>query len=80
MPYLRNADLPDSIRFRLPNHAQDIYREAFNNAWDRYGKDEPLRREEISHRVAWSAVKKKYRKVGDAWVARQYLQSAFDAY
>jgi cation transport regulator len=27
-----------------------------------------LRREEIAHRVAWSAVKKSYHKVGDEWV------------
>jgi cation transport regulator len=79
MPYLTNADLPDSIRFRLPEHAQDIYREAFNSAWDRYGEREPHRREEIAHRVAWSAVKKKYRRIGDAWIARECLRSAFDA-
>jgi cation transport regulator len=79
MPYPSNADLPDGIRFRLPGHAQDIYREAFNNAWDRYGRREPYRREEIAHCVAWSAVKKKYRKVGDTWIAREHLKSALDA-
>jgi len=57
MPYDRKSDLPDSVRNTLPSHAQDIYKEAFNSAWDEYGHDE-----ERSHRVAWGAVKKKYRK------------------
>jgi cation transport regulator len=70
MPYMTNADLPPALRTRLPEHAQDIYRSAFNNAWDRYGERDPDRREEIAHRIAWSAVKKRYRKVGDAWVPR----------
>jgi cation transport regulator len=70
MPYLTNADLPASLRRRLPEHAQDIYRSAFNNAWDRYGDSDPGRREEIAHRVAWSAVKKRYHKVDDVWLPR----------
>ncbi|MDL2357530.1 MAG: ChaB family protein [Pseudomonadota bacterium] len=56
MPYATIAELPDSVRENLPTHAQEIYKEAFNHAWDEYG------REENAHRVAWSAVKKKYRK------------------
>ena len=60
MPYASNDDLPASTR----NHAQDIFREAFNHAWRTYGAREPQRREEIAHRVAWAAVKKRYRKVG----------------
>jgi cation transport regulator ChaB len=28
------------------------------------------RREEIAHRVAWAAVKRRYRKRGDAWVPK----------
>ncbi|KEI34658.1 putative cation transport regulator [Francisella sp. W12-1067] len=47
-------------------HAQEIYKEAFNNAWDEY-KDESKRRtdedrETVSHQVAWTAVKQKYYK------------------
>jgi cation transport regulator len=52
----------------LPQRAQDIFRAAFNNAWRTYGTREPYRREEVAHRVAWAAVKKSYRKVGDEWV------------
>ena len=68
MPYLSNDELPFAIRGHLPEHAQDIFREAFNNAWRTYGTREPHRREEIAHRVAWAAVKKCYRKVGSDWV------------
>jgi len=57
MPYKELSDLPNSVREHLPKHAQEIYQAAFNNAWDEYGHDE-----ERAHRVAWSAVKKKYEK------------------
>jgi cation transport regulator len=68
MPYARNSDLPERVRKNLPLHAQDIFRSAFNAAWEQYaGHGEP-RREEIAHRVAWSAVKKRYRKAGAEWV------------
>jgi cation transport regulator len=33
MPYATNHDLPLPVRGHLPLHAQDIYREAFNNAF-----------------------------------------------
>jgi ChaB len=33
MPYPTNADLPPSVRSHLPEHAQEIYREAFNHAF-----------------------------------------------
>ncbi len=66
MPYATNDDLPPSVRNHLPPHAQDIYREAFNHAWQQYAGDP--RGEEIPHRVAWAAVKRSYRKRGDTWV------------
>lgn len=68
MPYASNDDLPLSIRSHLPPHAQDIFRATFNNAWQRYGERHPARREEIAHRIAWSAVKRRYLKVGATWV------------
>lgn len=71
MPYASNADLPPSVRKHLPDHAQDIFRSAFNHAWETYGRSSPERVEEIAHRVAWAAVKKRYRKVADAWVLRE---------
>jgi len=66
MPYATNEDLPPSVRHHLPPHAQDIYREAFNHAWQQY-RASP-RHEEIAHRVAWAAVKRQYRKAGTMWV------------
>jgi cation transport regulator len=68
MPYPTNAHLPPGVRRHLPEAAQDIFREAFNHAWATYA-DSP-RREEIAHRVAWAAVKKRYEKAGDMWVPR----------
>jgi cation transport regulator len=65
MPYRMNEDLPPSVRDHLPPHAQDIYREAFNHAWTRYGGDEAT-----PHRIAWAAVKRGYRKAGNDWVRR----------
>lgn len=74
MPYDRNADLPKSVRDNLPQHAQTIYRKAFNSAWDQYSDPEERRgsasREETAHRVAWAAVKESYRKEGDRWVKK----------
>jgi len=71
VPYASNDDLPLSVRRHLPLHAQDIFRAAFNNAWQTYGAKEPWRREEVAHRVAWAAVKKRYRKAGDDWIERE---------
>lgn len=66
MPYKNNNELPDSVTDNLPEHAQDIYREAFNSAWEQYKDPEDRRgdasREETAHKVAWSAVKKEYEK------------------
>lgn len=57
MPYKKKSDLPAAVRDHLPSHAEDIYKEAFNSAYEQYGHDE-----ERAHRVAWGAVKKKYHK------------------
>lgn len=69
MPYERRSDLPESVREHLPEHAQDIYKEAFNSAWDQYKDPDDRRgdasREETAHKVAWAAVKEQYEKGGD---------------
>jgi len=66
MPYDKLSDLPDSVKNNLPKHAQEIYQAAFNSAWEQYKDPKERRddasREEVSHRVAWSAVEKKYEK------------------
>jgi cation transport regulator len=64
MPYKNRSELPDSVKDNLPDHAQGIYKEAFNSAWEQYDHDE-----ERSHRVAWGAVKESYHKNDDGkWV------------
>ena len=57
MPYANRGELPDSVKDNLPAHAQDIYKEAFNSAWEQYDHEESR-----AHRVAWGAVEKKYHK------------------
>lgn len=75
MPYQKITELPDSVKDNLPHHAQEIYKEAYNSAWDQY-KDPAERRgdatrEETAHRVAWAAVKQKYEKNDQGnWVAK----------
>ncbi len=66
MPYSDLSNLPDSVKDHLPKRAQELYMEAYNNAWEQY-KDPSKRRgnsshEETAHRVAWTAVKKQYQK------------------
>lgn len=67
MPYDKNSDLPGDVKDALPEHAQDIYREAYNSAYDEYKDKEDRQggrsREETAHAVAWSAVKSKYERV-----------------
>lgn len=74
MPYDANQDLPDGVKNHLSSHAQTIYREAFNRAWDKYrhplNRQKGRTREETARRVAWAAVKEKYEKQGDRWVIK----------
>ena len=72
--YKNNNELPENVNENLPGHAQDIYREAFNSAWDQYDEPDERKggrsREETSHAVAWSAVKNKYKKEGNDWTEK----------
>lgn len=68
MPYRVNADLPPRVRSHLPEHAQDIYREAFNHANAAHAGE--LKREKRAHMIAWAAVKRSYVKANDEWVPR----------
>jgi cation transport regulator len=71
MPYQSLSALPDSVRKKLPRHAQEIYLAAFNRAWDEYSDPGDRRgkvsREETAHKVAWAAVKQQYENTGDRW-------------
>ncbi len=72
MPYTTEKELPKRVQDALPEEAEHIFKEAYNNAL-KYYKDPKKRRgnatlEETANRIAWSAVKKKYRKEGEKWV------------
>jgi cation transport regulator len=67
LPYEDTTDLPESVRNSLPQHAQEIFKEAFNNAWDEYkdpdDRNGNVSQEETAFKVAWAAVKRRYHKV-----------------
>jgi cation transport regulator len=60
----------------LPTHAKHIYKMAHKNALKQYKSPAKRRggkrqsKEQVAHKVAWSAVKKKYEKEGDSWVPK----------
>lgn len=63
MPYAKNTQLPAPVRHSLPSRAQTMFRKAFNSSFRKYG--------EISaFKIAWSAVKKEFKKKGDKWITR----------
>jgi len=51
LPYPSKASLPDAVK-KLPDHAQEIWRKAWNNAYKTYGN------ETQAFKVAWAAVAK----------------------
>ena len=66
MPYKKTSDLPPAVKDHLPKKAQEIFLEAFNSAYEQYDE------EATAFKVAWSAVKKKYRKGSDGqWHAQK---------
>ena len=77
MPYDSIRELPDSVRDNLPKHAQVIYKEAYNSAWERYEDPDKRRgdasRQETARRVAWAAVKNEYEKDEQSgeWVRKE---------
>jgi cation transport regulator len=71
LPYRTNADLPENLRRLLPDHAQDIYREAFNHAF--FAHEGDPRQEEAAHRIAWAAVKRGYVRTEAGWRRRDEI-------
>ena len=59
--------LPEPLH-SLPHHAREIFVAAFNNAWRTYSDRGDEEQERIAHKVAWSAVKRRYRKSGAGWI------------
>lgn len=75
MPYKNISSLPENLKQLLPKHAQEIFLKAYNNALEHY-KDPKKRRgsddlEAVSHKVAWAAVEKEYKKnASGEWVKK----------
>lgn len=66
MPYLSIDDLPPPVRNNLPRHAQKIFKDAFNSAYQtHHGEDEVT-----SFKIAWAAVKQTYEKRNGKWVKK----------
>ncbi len=66
-PYRSEEDLPYLVRRELPDHAQEIWMETANSAWEQYKdpgerRDPNESREEVTYKVAWAAVKQEYKK------------------
>jgi cation transport regulator len=80
-PTRRGGDKQLSTRTKrqidsLPTHAQHIYKKTHASAIEQYQDPEKRRggkrqsSEEVAHKAAWAAVKKKYTKKGDKWVKK----------
>ena len=67
MPYDKISELPDSVKDNLTEDAQEIYKEAFNNADEDHQNWEKGRK----HQYAWGAVKNVYEKKDDKWVKKK---------
>ena len=60
----------------LPEHAREIFKETHSNALKQY--QNPAKRrggkrqsaEQVAHKAAWAAVKRKYEKQEDTWVEK----------
>jgi cation transport regulator len=75
MPYGSIEELPVPVRKPLPVRAQEVYKEAFNEAWSMYQRSikrtKDQCREDIADRKAWEAVKKIYGQDNEGrWVRK----------
>lgn len=68
MPYDRMSDLPPAVKDHLPEHAQEIFLAAFNNAFEEHKSERDA--EERAFCIAWGAVKRSYEKTGDRWARK----------
>jgi cation transport regulator len=62
MTYESTEELPDTIRDVLPERAQEIYVEAYNETWEAYDErwSSELGREGVANREAWANVKQEF--------------------
>lgn len=73
MTFNSNSELPERVQHRLPESAQDVFREAYNNALEHYSDSKRLKvgdtLEETCYKAAWAAVKEKFAQKSDKWIA-----------
>jgi cation transport regulator len=69
MHYETVKQLPVTIRDVLPDEAMEIYRKAYNQAWERFDQDanRGLNQQGLAHQQAWGAVKQEYVFDLDEW-------------
>ena len=61
MRYESQSDLPPTIRDVLPERAQELYLEAYNQGWDEYDENQGyLTRDGVAHQRGWTAVRHEY--------------------
>jgi cation transport regulator len=86
MQYETVKQLPVTIRDTLPDKAQEIYRKAYNQAWEEFDKEDHrgLNQQGLAHQQAWMAVKHEYVFDLDQWhrkgetVERKVPEGIFD--
>jgi cation transport regulator len=61
MRYASKSDLPPTVRNVLPEPAQELYLEAYNQGWDQYKEGQGyLSRDGVAHQRGWTAVRHVY--------------------
>lgn len=70
MPYHSTDELPHSVTTNLPEHAQEIWKEAFNSAEEQHSNESEV--EKTAAKIAWDAVNDTYEKGDDGqWHKRE---------
>lgn len=70
MRYQNKSELPAAIQGVLPSGAQELYLQAYNQAWNEYQEGQGyLSREGVAHQRGWTAVRHEYvqDQAGGVW-------------
>ena len=67
-PYKTTKDLPSNVTNVLPPSAQSIWMRVFNESYPK-GED-------YARKVAWTVVKRMFKKVGDKWVQKKKVKGS----
>ena len=67
------ANIPETLRQKLPGQALDVYKEAFQSAWDRYKvrkhRENRMTREQVAHSFALSQIENQFAMTEKGWKA-----------